>query len=106
MTKIAEQLPEEIEPTYDCYFNDKGEIIKGIKVHSTSGELHLYGLLHQKRVLVPGSYKPKGNKQDLTVEKDKIRKLCPVNKFRQFRILPEQLEKISVCGMELLPTMI
>ncbi len=105
LEKIAEQLPEEIEPAYDRCFNDVGDIIKGIKVHRDSGVLHLYGLIHQKRVLTPGTYK-KVVSRALTIEKDKIRKLCPTNKFRQFKIQPDQMEKISVCGIELLPTWI
>jgi len=36
--------------------------------------------------------------------KDKMRSLTPVGKFRQFKILPETVERISVEKMELLPS--
>lgn len=105
LEKIATLTTEEIDPSYDVCINDDGDVIKGIKVHRASSVLHLYGLVHQKKVLEPGIYK-ESNRRPLTVEKDAIRRLTPVSRFRQFRILPERLEKISVCGMELLPTVV
>ena len=75
---------------------------KGVKVHTATGELHLYGLVVHQRVLMPGIY-PKSNKKALTIAKDKLRSLTPLSKFRQFKILPSQVDRISVDNISLLP---
>lgn len=93
---------EEIEDAYNHYQDDEGKYIKGVKLHRDSDTLHLYGLLHSKKVIVPGTYK-EVNSRPLTIEKKKIQKLCPVSKFRQFRVHPSQLERIAVEKMSLLP---
>lgn len=79
-----------------------GETVKGVKLHKESGKLHLFGLLVSKNVRVAGEHKAV-NKKPLTVAKDKIRKLGPVNKFRQFVIDPEHFEKITVEKEVILP---
>ena len=93
---------EEVDDAYDRYFDDDQNEIKGIKLHRDSDTLHLFGLIHLKRVLVPGTYKTV-NSRPLTIEKRKIQKLCPADRFRQFRLLPTQVEKITVEKMNLLP---
>ena len=80
----------------------EGSPVKGIKVHSESGKLHLFGLLVYKRVRETGVFKPT-NKQPLTVIKDQLRAMGPVGRFRQFIIAPENVEKISVERMTLVP---
>ena len=79
-----------------------GETVKGVKPHKESGKLHLFGLLVSKNVRVAGEHKTV-NKKPLTAAKDKIRKLGPVNKFRQFVIDPEHFEKITVEKEVILP---
>ena len=71
-------------------------------MHKETGELHLYGFVHQKVVIEPGVYK-KVNSRHLTIEKNKLSKLVPVNKFRQFKILPDQVKKIKVDNICFLP---
>lgn len=102
LKKLETQPLEEREDGYTRFQDDDGQYIKGIKLHDESDTLHIYGLLNAKRVIIPGQYKKK-NKRALTVAKDKLRKLCPVNKFRQFKIVPEQLDSISVENLSLLP---
>lgn len=102
LENIKETEIEEIDDAYTRFFDLDGNYIKGVKMHTETGNLHLYGLVHAKRVLQPGVY-PKKNKRPLTIEKDKMRELCPVGKFRQFRILPGQVEKIKVEKLSLLP---
>lgn len=87
---------------YRRFFDDDGKHIKGIKLHEETNTLHLFGLVVNKKVLVPGNYK-KCNSKPLTIAKNKLRKLCPVSKFRQFQINSDQLESISVEGLHLLP---
>lgn len=93
---------EEVDDAYIRFFDDDQKEIKGIKLHRETDTLHLYGLIHLKRIIVPGTYK-KVNHRALTIEKKKIQKLCPVDRFRQFRLVPTQVEKITVEKMDLLP---
>jgi hypothetical protein len=102
LTKMATTPVEEIDDAYTRFFDENGVYIKGVKLHTLSGALHLYGLVNAKRIIIPGQYK-KTNKRDLTKAKDKLRKLCPVDKFRQFKILPSQVDQISVESLALLP---
>ena len=93
---------EEIDDAYTRFFDDDGKYIKGVKMHTATGALHLYGLVVHKRVLMPGFY-PKKNQKPLTVAKDKMRYLTPVGKFRQFKLLSSQVDSISVENLSLLP---
>lgn len=102
LTKMSESSIEEREDAYTHFQDDDGNYVKGVKMHIESETLHLYGLVAHKRVIMPGTY-PVKNKKSLTVAKDKLRKLCPVDKFRQFKITPGQVERISVENLSLLP---
>ncbi len=102
LTKLALTPVEEIDDAYTRFFDEAGNYIKGVKLHTETSTLHLYGLLNSKRVLIPGQY-PNRNKRALTIAKDKLRKSCPVEKFRQFRITHNEVEAIRVERMELLP---
>jgi hypothetical protein len=93
---------EELEDAYTHFKDENGAYIKGIKLHTATNVLHLYGLVNAKRVIMPGVY-PKRNHRELTLAKKKLAKLCPVDKFRQFRILPSQVDSISVEHLSLLP---
>lgn len=101
LNKMEETPIEEIEDGYTRFY-DNGKYIKGVKMHTESGTLHLYGLVSQKKILVPGSY-PKKNKRELTIAKDKLRYMCAVGKFRQFKILPQNVDSIKVENVSLLP---
>lgn len=102
LNKMAETPIEEIDDAYTRFFDENGNYIKGVKLHTATNTLHLYGLVNAKRVVMPGIY-PKSNKRPLTLAKDKLRKLCPVNKFRQFKILPQQVDSIVVEKMVFSP---
>lgn len=102
LQKTEEMTPEEIEPFYRRFLDDSGNYIKGVKMHKETGDLHLYGFCHLKKVIERGIYKDR-NSSPLTLAKNELRKECPVSKFRQFRILPIQVEKIRVQHMSLLP---
>lgn len=102
LLRMEETPLEEIEDAYTHFLGDDGKPIKGVKMHTATQALHLYGLVVFKRILMPGSYK-KVNHKPLTLAKDKLRYLTPVGKFRQFRILPNQVDSIRVQGIELLP---
>ena len=102
LDRMSEISIEEIDDAYTRFFDNDGNYIKGVKLHTATDTLHLYGLVNSKRVIVPGLY-PHHNKRALTVAKDKLRKMCPVNKFRQFKILPSQVDRIAVENLSLLP---
>lgn len=100
--KIQTTPLDEVDDAYTRFRGDDGKFINGIKMHTETNKLHLFGLFHAKRVITPGIYKPV-NSRPLTIEKKKIQKLCPVSKFRQFRVDPLQVEKIAVQHISLLP---
>jgi hypothetical protein len=94
---------EERESAYDYFVNDDGSTVKGIKIHRDTGTLHIYGLLHQKRVLMPGIPKKPINSKPLTIAKRRLESVCSVGRFRQFKITSENVDSISVENMNLLP---
>jgi hypothetical protein len=101
LKKIASTPIEKINDEYTRFFDEKGQYIKGVKLHTASCTLHLYGLIVQKKVYVAGGY-PLHNKEELTVVKDRFRRMCDANRFRQFRILPHQVERITVEHLDIL----
>jgi hypothetical protein len=104
LDKMATTPIEDLEDNYTRFLDENGNYIKGVKMHTETGTLHLYGLVNHKRVIMPGMYPNKADtRRPLTVAKDKLRKLCPVNKFRQFKLTPDQVDHISVQNLSLLP---
>lgn len=100
----AETIPmEEIDDSYTRFFDDDGKYIKGVKMLTKTGELHLYGLVVHKKVTMPGMYDDDDNRKELTKVKDRLRRMCAVSKFRQFKVLPDQLDSITVEKLSLLP---
>lgn len=57
----------------------------GIKEHTESGEIHVYGFAIAKTVLAEGKYKSV-NSSDKTIAKNKLRKLLKSGNFRQFAL--------------------
>lgn len=102
LSKMADTSVEEIDDAYTRFFDNDGSHIKGVKLHRDTDTLHLYGLVVHKKVLASASY-VKRNKKPLTIAKDKLKSLCPVSKFRQFKITPNQVQQISVENLSLLP---
>jgi hypothetical protein len=94
---------EEISDAYTRFFDSDGNYIKGVKLHTDSNILHLYGLVVHKKVLMPGIYNKVDGRRPLTIAKDKLRAKTQVGKFRQFRITPNQVDSISVQNLSLLP---
>lgn len=94
---------EKREPAYE-YFVDQDDVpIKGIKVHRKSNTLHIFGLLHSKRVLMPGVPGKQTVSSSLVAAKRKLQSCCATGKFRQFKITPDRVESISVEKLSLLP---
>ena len=93
---------KKIENGYKRFFNEDNEYIKGIKLHLTSNILHVYGFSNFKRIRILGIY-PEQIHKDLTIAKNKISKLCPVSKFRQFKITPFNLDHLTVNNLIIFP---
>lgn len=94
LKKLSSSSEEEIQAHY-THFKGKDGYIKGVKLHTDSNTLHLYGTVVHKRVIQDGSYK-KVNSSALTLAKKKISADLPVAKWRQFKITPSQVKSISV----------
>jgi len=98
--KIGSEPLEALGDHYNRVLDLDGKPVKGIKIHVETGTLHLFGLLVNKTILVPGVYKPV-NKRPLTIEKDILSKELPVSRFRQFIIKPGSYDEIKVENMVL-----
>lgn len=104
-TSLNNAIVNPIEERLDGYrhFKDAdGNYIKGVKLHVKTGTLHLYGLLAQKRVIMPGRY-PVRNESAFSKAKRQMQRLTPAGKFRQFKMLPSQVDHIAVLDLKLLP---
>jgi len=93
----------ETDDTYSKYFDKHGNVIKGIKLHTRTNTLFLYGLVNMKRVILPGLYPTDDTRRPLTKVKDRLRQATPVGKFRQFKMLPWTVSSIKVENLTLVP---
>lgn len=101
LLKMKNSGEESLGEAYEKVYDENNSAITGIKKHRGSGDLHLYGLVVHKKILIPGNYSVK-NKRELTIIKDKLRKNLPINNFRQFIISKDRMDQISVHGIDLL----
>ena len=104
-TSLANMEENPIETRDDGFTriqNDDGSYVKGVKISNKTGELHMFGLIQNKRVIMPGNYKTK-NSRPLTIAKDKLKSLCAVGKYRQFIIAPDRVNSVQVEKLSLLP---
>lgn len=103
LLKINSSSDENLASSYDEVLNDKGLPIKGLKIHQKTNEIHLYGLVVHKKVIMPGMYPSNSSKKEYTIIKDKLRALCPVSRYRQFKMIPSQVDYITVQNNKILP---
>jgi hypothetical protein len=98
-------ISEKIDNNFRTFTDSSGSPVKGVKLHISTNTLHLYGLVFNKRVLMPGIY-PSSERRPLTIAKDKLRSLTACGKFRQFKITPSQIECVNVEHLSLVsPTL-
>lgn len=102
LLKMKQTPMEELEDAYQHFLDEDGNYVKGIKIHTKTSILHLYGLVVYKRILMPGYY-PSRDEAPFAMVKRKMRRLTPVGKYRQFKIQPSQVDKITVENLSLLP---
>ena len=93
------------EKHYSKVFSSNGTLLKGVKLHNKSNTLHLYGALIDKRVISPPFKKGTAKKSQLAVAKYNLNKMTPLSAFRQFKITPNNLEKIVVDKISIIPSM-
>ncbi len=100
LNKMATTEVEDLDDGYQRFTDEDGNYIKGCKLCISTGELHIYGLVAHKRVIVPGVYKEK-NKRALTIAKDKLRYQTRCGRFRQFVVAHDRVERIVVDSLTL-----
>jgi len=69
----------------------------GLNWNSTDGTLQLFGLAHNKVVLVKGEY-PTVNSRPLTIEQNKIKEQLSISKFREFALDLSQVASAKING--------
>jgi hypothetical protein len=100
LDKIDNISLEDLDDGYIRFYDQNNDHVKGVKLHKNTGILHLFGLLVNKKIIMPTTYKHVNHKP-LTVIKNQIKKSCPISKFRQFRITADQVESISVENLKI-----
>jgi len=86
--EIKEKLRLENDLTIkrsDAQIDAYTHVAKGIKIHKETKQVHLFGLVVRKTVLVPIEYK-QVNSRELTIVQNKIKKLCEFkqDKYRNY----------------------
>lgn len=89
--------PEQVEVADVSNYEN---LSKGIKMHRTTGELYLSGLVRSKTVITPGTYK-EVKSRPLTLVKKLIEKDLMFNKYRMFKLAPTQIHQVSSEGKTL-----
>lgn len=100
--KIVRVPIEESDSEFTRFYDQDGNRIRGVKLHVATDTLHIHGMSHQKLVTVPVKRKDVKS-SELTIAKNKYRKMCPASKFRDFRVKADQVESISVDHIKLAP---
>ena len=80
---------------YYRFFDIDGNYIKGLKLHLNSNKLHIYSLLNNVNYIVY-------NKRKELNEKNRIRNMLDIGRFRQFIIDPNKCKSITVENLNLL----
>lgn len=102
LERMATTSVHELEDNYHRFTDEENRVVEGVKLHIESNILHLFGFIHNKRIIEPGVYHTV-NSHPLTLAKRKIQKLGTLWKWRQFQVHPTKLEKVVVEKITLLP---
>jgi len=86
--EVKEKLRLENDKTLkrsDAQIDAYIHVAKGIKIHKETKQIHLFGLVVRKKVLVPIEYK-QTKSRELTIVQNKIKKLCEFkqDKYRNY----------------------
>jgi hypothetical protein len=69
----------------------------GVNVNTNDGSFQIFGLLHSKVVLEEGVRK-EVKSSPLTIAKNKVKKLLPISKFREFAFDIRNIQVVKVNG--------
>jgi len=83
LEKIKTTPIDEATPFFQRVRDEDNNIVKGVKIHTETGKIHLFGFLIHKKPIKAGVYK-EVNSSEKTLAKNKIEALTPVSKFRNF----------------------
>jgi len=100
MASLKETIAAHAEGRQNKNYTKAGQYIpigNGLNLNTTDNTIQLFGLLHTKVTLVAGEHKTVKS-APLTIEKNKIRKLLSVSKFREFALDVGNIEKVKVKG--------
>jgi hypothetical protein len=81
-------------------YTKKGQYIPigaGVNVNTNDNSIQIFGLAHQKTVLVPGVY-PHVNSRPLTIAQNAIKARLSISNFREFAIDPENIAQVKTDG--------
>lgn len=86
---VKEQLREQGDATIkqsDAQIDAYEKLAKGVKRHKDSDEIHVFGLVIRKEVIIKGEYTTT-NSRELTIVQNKIKKACGFKqgKYRTFK---------------------
>jgi len=101
LKKMGETGIDQLDDGYRHFYDDAGKLIKGVKLHEETNTIHLYGTVVNKKIKKTGVNKEVKSK-DLTLAKKKLSQDLPVSKWRQFKIQPDRVAKISVENLKIL----
>lgn len=102
LAKVDSTSVEDLDDAYERFFENDGTHIRGIKRHIATDVFHLYGVTVQKRIHTPGTFKEVKSKS-LTIAKNRLSAMLPVSKWRQYRITPGQVDRVTVDSRSILP---
>ena len=81
-------------------YTKKGQytsIGNGVNINNTDASIQVFGLIHSKVVLEEG-IKKIVNSSPLTIAKNKVRKMLPISKFREFAFDLGNIQTVKVNG--------
>lgn len=83
---------------YEPVKDNVGRVIPGIKLFKREDVLELEGYRIHKRILRPGQY-PITEHAPLTIAKNILRAMTPIDRWGQFRLSPGKFNTITVSGI-------
>jgi hypothetical protein len=104
----AQELKDSLENSIEAHANGRQNasytkagmyerIVPGVMLNTNDNTLQLFGLLHTKKVLVPGVYRTK-NSAPKTLAKERIRKMLSYSRFREFALDHGHIHRMKING--------
>jgi hypothetical protein len=100
MASFNESIEKHAKGEQNSAYTKKGQYVplgNGVNLNSTDNTIQLFGLVLTKTVLVEGTY-PVVNSAPKTIAKNKLRKMLPIGKFREFALDEWQVAQMKING--------